>query len=392
MTTGVSDAGFQGKTLTEIFAEMETEILGDLDAELDTSEDAAIGQILRIASKKLAEGWELLDTAYSAFDESNAQGSLMEALAAFSGTYREAETYGLASIECTLAAGATITTAHRVGHATDETSVWQYKGPLSFSAAMSGVYPLTFECTRAGTVEAVAGTLTQILTPLAGWSSATNPADADPGAPTETIEDLRIRRREELRAQGGCTVPAQYADIIQIDGVISARVFENDSYKWVDGMPPKSVEVVIWDGVTPAADDAEIWECIYLNKPAGIETIGTYAISIEDASGNNVDLAFSRTAQIPITVAITVAIDASIFPGDGEDQIKAAIVAYGDALRSGNNAVLKKVEGAALSITGAEDIDACTLNGIIDNVSIGPREIAVFDTSAITVTLSTAEI
>lgn len=385
MTTGISAAGFQAKTLQEIFDEMESEILTNYDAELDTSEDAAIGQVLRIFSKKLAEGWELLDTAYSAFDESKAEGSLLEEVSALTGTYREPASKGLVTINCTLVVGTALTTAATVGHVTEDSNRWSLK--TAFTAPTTGVHALTFECTREGSFDAVAGTLTVIKTPVAGWSSASNPSDAEPGAEIELIEDLRIRRREELRAQGGCTVPAQYADILTVDGVISARVFENDGYRWNDdGLPPKSFEVVIWDGVTPAASNADIWQCIYDNKPAGIESVGSVATTIADASGNEIDVAFSRTTQVPITVAITVARDVDLYPIDGDYQVKAAIVAYGDALRSGNDAIRKRVESAAMQIDGVVDISACTLNGVAANIAIDKRQIAVFDTSTITVT------
>lgn len=391
MPAGVSSTGLQIKTFEELFSEMEAELLSNVDPEIDTSEDAAIGQILRNAAKKLAEVWELLDTAYGAFDESNAQGSLLEAVAGLTGTYREAATKGRVTINCVLAAGTSLTPLHAVRHVTDETSVWH---PVAgITAAITGTVPVLFECERTGVVEAAAGTLAVIVTPVAGWSSATNPLDAEPGRAQETIEELRIRRREELRAQGGCTLAATHADVLLVEGVRSVAVFENDTSVTVGTLPPHSFEVVIWDGVTLDADDADIFAAVRASKPSGIQAVGSITTTLTDeVTGQPINLAFSRVTQVPITVDLTLAIDAATFPLDGVAQVKAAVAKYGDALKAGNDVFRLGVMAKALTIPGVKDVNACTLNGGTSNIAIGQRQIATFDTSAVFVSTVAAAV
>ena len=88
--------------------------------------------------------------------------------------------------------------------------------------------PVAFLAQNYGPIPAPVGTLTEILTPVSGWSSINNTKAGATGRLTETDSELRIRRQNSLRLLGAATVEAIRARILQeVTGVTSCFVFEN---------------------------------------------------------------------------------------------------------------------------------------------------------------------
>ena len=90
--------------------------------------------------------------------------------------------------------------------------------------------PVTFLCVEFGPVPCPIGTLTNIVTPIAGWNSITNLIAGATGTLVETDAQLRIRRQNSIKLLGAGTVEAITAGLLQkVPGVTSATVFENTS-------------------------------------------------------------------------------------------------------------------------------------------------------------------
>lgn len=88
--------------------------------------------------------------------------------------------------------------------------------------------PIPFLAQTYGPIAAPANSLTEIVTPIAGWSSITNPQAGITGRNQETDAELRIRRAQSLHSQGAATVEAIRSRLLQeVPGVASVTVFEN---------------------------------------------------------------------------------------------------------------------------------------------------------------------
>lgn len=382
------NAGLIPATFAELVTELEEGELAEIDPELDTASDQPIGQINGVFGAKLLALWELLHTAYYAFDEESAEGVLMDNLAALTGTYREPARAGTVKVNCTLVSGTPLPSTATVSRAGEPSNQWRIKE--AFTAPSTGVHSLTFVSTVTGVRNAAAGELTVIDTPVSGWSLATNPTDATPGRDRESTEELRTRRRIELPAQGACNVPTTAAAVVQVDGVRSVVALENTSARVdANGLPPKSFKVIVWDGVEENASNADIFEAIYKNKPGGILSFGAIGGTRTDEFGNVHNLAFDRMTQVEITVTISIRIDSDTYAGDAA--LKASIVAYGDALKGGATVVTRAIIAKALStVAGITDAPACDIScpGVTPgeaNIPISVGSIAVFDTSRVTV-------
>jgi uncharacterized phage protein gp47/JayE len=220
-----------------------------------------------------------------------------------------------------------------------------------------------------------------------------NSLDALLGADEETDADLRIRREQSLAASGAATIDAIRAAVLAVESVSEAFVFENVT-EVTDpaGVDPHAFEVVIRG---PTADDQEVAEAIFDVKAAGIKADGTISKTVTDDQGFDHTISFSRATEIEIYEEITITVNTDpdegpIYPADGDDQVKAALVASGNALGIGRDVIYEKEKCQAFSVSGVLDITDFQLDTSgppsgTSNIPIAVREIAVFDTSRVTV-------
>jgi uncharacterized phage protein gp47/JayE len=162
----------------------------------------------------------------------------------------------------------------------------------------AGVQEIEFESVEYGPIVANADTLTVITAPVSGLNSATNPLDATLGNLREEDTPLRIRRAEEFAASGACTVDAIRAALLQVSGVKQAFVCENVTLETDgNGLPGKSFEAVVYDGETPEAEDGDIAQVIWDNKPSGGESYGATTEEAIDSKGVTQAVKFSRATS-----------------------------------------------------------------------------------------------
>lgn len=266
---------------------------------------------------------------------------------------------------------------------------------VSFAESTPGILPhvsVDIESETAGQIPAYANTLTVIETPVSGWTAFNNPLDLTVGKNTESDPELRLRRQITLATAGAGTLEAIRAAILALDAVKACVVYENiDDVTDGFGRPPHSVEAVVLDG-----DDNDIANEIWLTAPAGIKKYGSVTVLIIDSQGFNQTIKFSRPTPIDIWLELDISITTD-FPISGDTALKDQIVAY--ALKNfsiGDDVIVF----GTISIASAIGEDGGT-SGIIDyvirigttntptlddNIVVAPDEIAVFDTSRITIT------
>lgn len=265
--------------------------------------------------------------------------------------------------------------------------------PIVITEPQEGALPQTtvnLTAQETGPVQAPSGTLTVIETPVTGWDSITNPSDADPlGENLETDPAFRFRRLEEIAIAGRATIEAIRSQVLLVEDVTAVVVFENDSFVTdVDGRPPKTVDIVVENG-----DDTEIAEKIFDVVAGGIATIGDVTEVVTDSQGFAQTIKFSRPTPVSIWVEVDLTVDSNEYPIDGDAQVEAALIAYGDGLGIGRDVVVHGSDSLECSISeipGITDIvfrvGKTASPTTDDNVVIEPREVADFDTSRTTVT------
>lgn len=189
-----------------------------------------------------------------------------------------------------------------------------------------------------GPIKIEAETVTSLLDVVTGFISVTNPFSLVTGRLNETDEELRARQRESTRIAGTATIPAIKAALLQLEGVTSVDIVENNKITAdSEGRPPKSYECIVTGGSL-----TDIANTLFNTKPAGIETYGDI---LGLASFENVTYAvyFSRPVPVYAWVRVEYSLyDEEQFPLDGENGIKDAVVEFGNSLGNDEDIIPKR--------------------------------------------------
>jgi len=236
-------------------------------------------------------------------------------------------------------------------------------------------------------IEVLAGDAVAILGLPIGKIKGFNSSDADPGRLLETDPDFRIRREQVLRSTGSATVEAIYAALSLVGDVENVIVLENTTMVVdANGLPPKSFEAVVLGGL-----EQDIIDTIWDKKPAGIMPYGLLSGTIVDSMGFSHNIGYSRPAEIRLYLSYILTVDPVAYPADGDEQVKAAAVAFADTLFTGDDVIALEFKAIALAVTGVIDVTTFNIDTVTPpagtiNIAISTRQIVSLDTGDIGVT------
>lgn len=397
---GLTPGGFVAKPLAKIREDIEAG-LRQATARPDGTEvlNTKVGvaaSLVGIFSAPVRELWELAESVYAARTREGASGAALDDVNAITGSARDEASRSLVIQSLVLEAGTTVS-AGSVVSLVGSPDI-RFRTRLDVVAGITGTYSVQCEAEEPGPIAAPAGSLTVIETPVVGWLSTTNPADAAVGASRESDAAYRARGEAELATAGTAPLDAIRADLLEVPGVISVSVFQNvtDAID-VNGLPPHSVEAIVYDGTSDgsAVTDDAIAEALFAAVGGGIATHGTITVNVTDATGEVHAVAFSRPAERLVYVSATL----SVAPVRGwastsTAAAKAAIVAFGRAgFLVGDDVVRFRLMSSLFASRGLIDVTAFTLGFApspvgTTNLGIGARELAAFDTSRVVLTVN----
>src|SRR5690554_3049674 len=245
-----------------------------------------------------------------------------------------------------------------------------------------------------GQVAAASGSITSIDTPVSGLNTITNLTSLIVGRSTETDDELRIRRNRRATQVGKATPEAIARALESLQGVSDAFVIENRTLATdVDGRPPKSYEAVVVGG-----EVGDIAKSIWDTGPAGVETYGNISQVVEDSNGDAHVISFSRPENVYVTFEVDYQVyDEEIFPANGVQAIRDAIVRYGDSTRRIGEDVIPQrffgevyrsvsgIENLVIRIGGSDSPDVPPASVVNATLDINSRQLADFSAERISV-------
>jgi len=372
MTTfGVTDTGFVLKRLVDI----RTDLIAALSSIIDpvtgetltinlTDENDPLVQHINATSDSLAEAWEQLQLAVNQYDPLNSSGIGLSGLVQLNGIRRLAGTYSTVPLTLSGTAGTILPVGQLIGPL-DDSSVWTLPA-VTFDGY--GAATCVATCTVKGPVAALSSTLVKILTPYPGWDSVTN-TTATPGTDQESDTDLRARQQVSTMTTAASMVEAIYGAIMNLSDVTYCRVYQNLTAATDGrGIPSKTIAVIVQGGT-----DADIADVLW-HKASAFPQYGTTEILVYDILGIAYTMRFIRPASTPIFVSVTVdVIDALIWPTNGADLIKAAIISFAAGALSGVSGLIPNGYSVGQAVYASElYIPVNTLGGInITSILVG---------------------
>ena len=216
------------------------------------------------------------------------------------------------------------------------------------------------------------------------------------GTDGETDVELRYRYLMTAATFGSATAEAIRSQVYRVEGVKSVTVRQNRMDYSVDGMNPHSVEVTVYGG-----DPDEIGQALLASVPAGCETLGTSAVTVQDSVGQTHVFRFNKAKRVPIYVSIDLTVDGTFSYDAGLTQIRDALIAYigGEdsagtfriGLLPGADVIYSKLVAAAIAINGVVDA-AITVGKTaspsgMTNITIAADEVAETKAEYINITV-----
>ncbi len=294
--SGLTAAGFEKKTFAQIVDEMEIEARGLWGNDVDLTEFSPIGKFIQLMANRVATGWENDEDLYYSPLINTSTGVTLDGVVALGGISRRPATRSVVDLTISGTNGTVVASGFEAQTPQGVKFVTTENGTIA-----GGSVDVAARSVDNGiTTNQPAGTIVEINTPLTGVDSVTNAADSAGGADIET--DAVLRARYLARGSvGGSTAVAIQSALNNVESIVTAVVYENNTSSVVDGMPPKSIEAVIDGGTEP-----EILDILLNFKPAGIEPHGTESGSITDNEGVLRTFKWSEPTEQDVSIKVDI--------------------------------------------------------------------------------------
>lgn len=318
---GLTAQGFKRKTYTDILDSMKARARAFFGEDVNLTDRSPLGLFIQVVAWDQARIWEVVEKVYHAQHVDSAEGTQLDGVAKRISLTRRPAEKATGTITITGTSGTVITAGTlRVGTVTGV----EFNLAENITIPEAGTVDAAITAVLAGkTGNVQPGTITEIVTPLAGVESVTNAEATAGGRDVETDYEFYNRYLLSLSSAGASTIDAIRAALLNVPGVRAANVVENMANA-VDGegRPPKSVQCYVLGG-----ESQDVAEAIFDTKAGGIETVGDVPVTVKDDSGEDHTVKFSYAAEVSIYVKITITRNLK-YQSDGDSRVKTEVTQY----------------------------------------------------------------
>lgn len=365
----LTENGFERLTYDDILNEQINNAMLLFGNDIDTSDQSTFGKILRLYCLDAASNQELAEQVYLSAFPNTAQGVSLDRLTPFVGISRNAASPAEQIITITGTAGTVVPMGSLVsnGNVVFHT--------LTDNTIGSGgtVTNVIVECNTAGTIGNVpTGSITTIVNPLVGVSSITHTGTSKLGEDTETDYELRNRFAQAFGGAGSGTLDSIRGAILQVSGVESVLIQENDTDSTVGDLPPHSFLCYV---LAPSSAFQAIGQAIFNKKPAGIATAGDETVTVTDLGGGSHSISFSRTEEVQIYVKATIDTNSS-YSSSSLQAIQNNIISKLAAYGNGQDVTATSLYGAVY-VDGVTDVTSLMISSDGETYSTDTIEIDI---------------
>jgi uncharacterized phage protein gp47/JayE len=382
----IDEFGITAPDYQDILEYLQGQYRAIFGADVYLEADSQDGQFLAIVAASINDSNAAAIAIYNAFSPATAQGEGLSSVVKINGISRLVAS----NSTVTVTLGGTVGTTINNGEVSDGTNTWTL--PPTVTIPSAGEIAVTATAKEAGSIPAQAGTITQIATPVFGWSTVTNAAAATVGAPIETDAALRVRQSNSVALPSQTVLEGMVGAVQSVTGVTRVKAYENDTNSTdSDGLPAHSIALIVEGG-----DSALIAEAIANKKTPGCYLYGSTAVSVIDDYGLSQTVRYSSPTLVPISVSIEL--DALTgYTTAIADEIKSTLVAYVENMDIGQDVIITRlyvpaqlsgaVNSTKYEITALEAAEKPGAPGTTD-ISIGFDELATLAIEDITITAS----
>ena len=323
----VDESGYHYPTYNDILEQLIDDMQTIYGSGIYLGNDSQDYEMLSKIAEKIYDTYQTVELAYNAHSPVTAIGTGLDFLVAINGISRKRATKSVATLTLTGTAGTVI----EGGVVADSNGImWDL--PDTVTIGGGGTVNAQATCRDYGTIAADANTITRIMTPVYGWTAATNGSAATVGTVAETDSQLRARQADSVSLPSRSVLTSLEAALKALSDIGRCVVYENDTNSTdANSVPGHSICVVI-----EGADEQEIAETIFRRKGPGCGTHGSTTRTVTDEYGHTHSIKFQRLSYVDVDIEITLTKRAgwlSTIP----DSIRNAIVEYLDSFTIGTD-------------------------------------------------------
>jgi uncharacterized phage protein gp47/JayE len=361
MTTLMTTGGLDIPTLAEIKSEIELTQQTLISPSIDQSTTTAVGQNNAIFSQALAKIYEGLEAIWMSASPKTAASSALDRIVAITGTTRRSATRTKVSCSVyfdqtgTFASGTLLANPHG-----DEDHIFANVTDVVVASVPHTGTNILFQALDTGYVPVLLGpsgptSLTEIASPVAGWSGIRATGGLVTGQPAETDLQLRQRQEDELFNAGSTSVNAIRSDLKNnVTGVLTVNVIENTSSSPVGLTPAYGIQAVVWPA---SVDSSQVASSIFRTKAAGTPTGGNTSATVTDDFGSLHTIKWSYPTEVGMLVSMSI----GYLPGNGfsgATAVRNEIYAYATASWiPGKNVIRSDLSKVVASMQGVNQVD-----------------------------------
>lgn len=331
----VTPTGIVAPTYADILAQLTIAMQTIFGSDIVLTPDSQDGQMIAVFAQAIFDANNMAVAVYNAFSPATAQGTGLSSVVKINGLKRNVSSSSTVTMTLTGQAF-TVIAAGVVGDNLQLGQQWAL--PLNTTIPLAGTVDVTATCLTPGAVAAPSGTLTNILTPTAGWQTATNRFAAVPGAPVEQDAALRRRQSQAVALTNQSALQGIFSTIQALANVNRLAIYENDTdVVDANATPGHSLAIVVDGGSV-----ADITTAIAQKKAPGTGTAGSVSATVTDQNGVPDVIRYYPLVQVPITVAITI----KALPGFVStitQEIQTAVAAFVSSFSIGEDSYLTRL-------------------------------------------------
>ncbi|MDQ0299629.1 hypothetical protein J2S78_002049 [Salibacterium salarium] len=301
--------GFKRKRYADIVASLEDRAREAFGETVNLSPSQFLGILIRVIARVLSIFTQDLEDTYNAAFFETSSGVALDRNARRQSARRMRPLRSTGAIEITGEEDTSIDS----GFVVETNQSVRFRTTESVTVPSDGTVKADIEAVERGQQGNVnADDITEIVNPSPGIDSVTNPEATSGGRDRESDEELR-ERLDRTQSEENRLV----FNLLDVEGVRDVYLDSNEENTEVDGIPPKSIEPVVWGG-----DEEDIVETIMRYKSGGIQSFGDTQVTVQDSKGRDQEIGYSRPNVVDVYVNVTLSGSAD------EDAIRTNIIEY----------------------------------------------------------------
>lgn len=329
--------GISAPTYAQILAYFVSQFQAIYGVDSYLGNDSQDGQWIGIMAQAISDCNAAAIAVYNSFSPTTGQGNGLSSNVKINGLTRIVGSFSTAQLTIVGQAGTVITNGQVL-----DTSGNTWTLPTTVTIPGGGSITVTGTCAVLGAITAAAHAINQIATPILGWQTVDNAAQAVPGVGVETDAALRVRQAVSVALPSVTVFAGIVAAIQQVPGVTRVGAYENNTNSTNgNGIPATTLCFVVEGGV-----QAVIAQAIASKMPPGTATFGSTSTTITDTAGTTRIINY----QIPTEPVFTASIQVHTLNGWASSTmalIQAAVNAYLSALPIGGVVNVAAITAAA---------------------------------------------